>query len=389
MNVSGSSSSPKPSQVFSPDEETLDQMEDPANITHIPIVHVEPEAIPVPDLQLRNEEIAALNEELQKRKIRQRRFAITTFLVLAMISLIVGGICGSGKCSTTQTSPIPGPTGVPSASPSYSPTLPPAVVQARSDEILAKLRSISFSSAAIEFSTNRTIENGNQPSPVELAIEWLIDVDEMRVEASDVQRLVQRYVLALVFFQMGEPLRSDQTDDRSSWLANVDECAWVDVSCLNGTITSLQLEDGGLQGEIPEDIGLLTELTLLSMFRNNIAGTLPTSVGNLGNLILFAASFNRLTGTIPSELELLTSLQYLDLQRNALIDSVPEFFAELTNLALLGLGENLLSSTIPTRYSALTNLVQLTLNNNIVTGSIPSSLSSLTNLELLNLFDNR
>ena len=61
---------------------------------------------------------------------------------------------------------------------------------------------------------------------------------------------------------------------------------------------------GGLTGEIPPEIGNLTNLTVLMLFLNQLTGTIPSEIGNLTNLGVDDALQlynNQLSGQIPQE----------------------------------------------------------------------------------------
>ena len=55
-------------------------------------------------------------------------------------------------------------------------------------------------------------------------------------------------------------------------------------------------------GEIPADIGNLTELSQLALYNNNLTGNLPASMQNLENLIYCELRGNQLSGEIPVEI---------------------------------------------------------------------------------------
>ena len=84
-----------------------------------------------------------------------------------------------------------------------------------------------------------------------------------------------------------------------------------------------------------------------------------------------------LTGSIPPEIGNLENLIYLDLTSNDLTGSIPPEIGNLTNLTSLGLGGNNLTDSIPSEIGNLINLTVLYLNNNQLTGEIPESICDL------------
>lgn len=343
------------------------------------------QAVQVPELQLRQEEIEDLQHELMARKRKQRRVFLCTFVVgLLCLVAVLAGVCGSGNCKNNRSRNVvgfPTPTFAPTRN---SPTLPPIVVLQRAQNITLLIRRVSLSSSELRYPINET---DAEPSPEELALSWLIDQDGLQIDASLADRVIQRYAIAVLFYGLG-PGTLQNTRTASDWLSDVDECNWKNVTCENGTLINLIPEEQGLQGSVPSDVGLLTATQALSLSLNKVQGELPTTIGLLTDMILLGAFGNQISGTFPTELALLTNMEYLDLHDNEFIDSFPSFISGLTNLKSLNLGENFLSFTIPD-LSGLTQLSFLSLNSNLLTGTIPPNLARSTKLELLNLFDNR
>ena len=181
---------------------------------------------------------------------------------------------------------------------------------------------------------------------------------------------------------------------------------------LNGRVKSLYLEDNGLSGSIPPELGNLTALEVLYLRRNQLSGSIPPELGNLtalewldldanelsgsippelGNLTALeelGLDANELSGSIPPELGNLTALEALDLSRNQLSGSIPPELGNLTRLRGLGLAQNGLSGSIPPELGNLTALVSLGLEYNWLSGSIPPELGNLTALAVLDLYNN-
>ena len=64
-----------------------------------------------------------------------------------------------------------------------------------------------------------------------------------------------------------------------------------------------------MSGEIPSELGSLTNLQVLSLSQNQLSGEIPSELGNLAGLQELDLSENQLSGEIPSELGSLTNLQ--------------------------------------------------------------------------------
>ena len=148
----------------------------------------------------------------------------------------------------------------------------------------------------------------------------------------------------------------------TNWLSNEPLSEWSGVTT-NGDgrgHEACSRQQPTWTGDIPAELGDLSNLKLLSLANNQLTGDIPAELGDLSNLHLLWLANNQLTGDIPAELGNLANLQFLYLWGNQLTGSIP---AELGNL---------------------TNLKQLILSgNNGLTGQLPKELGQLSNLESL------
>ena len=155
------------------------------------------------------------------------------------------------------------------------------------------------------------------------------------------------------------------------------------------TTTDLNLGNSGLNGEIPVQIGNLTNLNSLNLSSNQLTGEIPSVIWDMTNLTGLYLSSNQLTGQIPIEIGNLTNLEYLYLWQNQLSGEIPSEIGNLTNLEYLYLLQNQLSGEIPSEIGNLTDLTRIDLRSNQLTGEIPSEIGNLTNLNSLLLSDNQ
>lgn len=230
------------------------------------------------------------------------------------------------------------------------------------------------------------------------ALEWLIERDPMNLSGEeDVNLILQRYVLAILFNTTFEQIKEDETIDEADgdWLSASSICSWRGITCedgpdplfvtgmlnsvevdstlrISGTIASeiglltalTQLEltsSGALSGTIPSEVGQLTALKFLLLNDNRIRGTIPTELGNLSKLEILLLHGNRLSGQIPSELgRLTTELDFAYLQDNALSGPVPSELGLLTGLQGLELGcNNGLDPVLPPEVALLLNMTSV------------------------------
>ena len=119
-----------------------------------------------------------------------------------------------------------------------------------------------------------------------------------------------------------------------NWAANTPMLEWDGVS-YQGTpkrVTRLELELTGLTGDIPAELGNLSNLETLRLHGNQLTGDIPTELGNLSNLQGLSLGGNQLTGEIPTELGDLSNLQGLWLHGNQLTGELPHSLTGLTVL---------------------------------------------------------
>ncbi|MBA0665351.1 hypothetical protein Goklo_005212, partial [Gossypium klotzschianum] len=144
-----------------------------------------------------------------------------------------------------------------------------------------------------------------------------------------------------------------------------------------------------LSGSIPNSIGNLTMLIKLALNENSLQGSIPISLGNCQNLLLLDLSKNNLSGSIPHEVLRLQSLSiWLDLSSNYLTGELPGEVEKLKNLGRFYCSQNRLSGLLPRNIGSCVSLETLSLDENLFEGPIPSSWSSLRGLVQLDLSDN-
>ncbi|KAI8911152.1 kinase-like domain-containing protein [Gorgonomyces haynaldii] len=154
----------------------------------------------------------------------------------------------------------------------------------------------------------------------------------------------------------------------------------TDCTVLQKVWTALQpsthnLQNKGLKGNIPQDIGQLTELLSINLAVNSLTGSLPdVQLPKLTELFL---ARNSLSGSIPPSIGGFPQLTRLLLDNNTLSGPLPPSMGNLQNLQILTLSFNQLSGPIPSDLGKLNKLSLVLLQNNSLTGPIPSAWSSL------------
>ncbi len=178
--------------------------------------------------------------------------------------------------------------------------------------------------------------------------------------------------------------------------AGTDMSNWYGISDLgsnSGRVESINFSfiDASNQFQIPADIGLLSEVKEIIFDLHGVeqfTGEIPSQIGDLTNLKTLILTNAGLTGNLPIELGNLSSLIELRIEGHSIAGSIPSSLGNLSNLQILKLNNNQLTGSIPSSLGNLTNLSCLDLSENNLTHNIPSTLTSLSNLNSLALHNN-
>ncbi len=180
----------------------------------------------------------------------------------------------------------------------------------------------------------------------------------------------------------------DNWTDNTNWLEpTCDVCTWYGVTCnSNDRVTRLDLSGNNLSGELPGDIGGLTQLESLRLASNNLTGEIPATINSLGGLEELLLTFNDLEGELP-DMGNLGRLRNLQAGGNNLEGALPASLLGLGGLERLYLSANNFSGPWPD-LNNLTSLRQLYLTNNDFSGPLPALSGVLPDLFEIGLAGN-
>ncbi len=201
--------------------------------------------------------------------------------------------------------------------------------------------------------------------------------------------------------------------DNTNWLSEKPFSEWYGVTENEGRIVKLDLSHNYLEGEIPLEIGNLTEIVEIDLNSNyvsgpipqeigllkklrkiyfqacRLSGSIPKEIGNLENLTILFLHHNFFTGSLLKEITCLPELHHLLIEKNNLSGIIPKEIGNMTNMVYLQMGDNQFTGPIPSEIGNLTKLKNLLLGNNDLSGTIPPEIGNCKNLENIHLHDNQ
>ena len=216
---------------------------------------------------------------------------------------------------------------------------------------------------------------------VEAFQEWLRQIPSTTPLVSCSLSEEDRGVLVALYHATGGP----RWRHNEHWLGDRPIEEWYGITTdAHGRVTMLTLQENGLRGVIPSELGSLGKLRTLWLYGNELSGGIPPELGNLGDLVRISLHDNQLTGDIPAELGLLSNLERLFLSRNRLTGRIPGELGQLVDLEYLSLGVNRLTGGVPEELGRLTRLTYLWLSGNaFLSGPLPHTFIDLVDLERL------
>ena len=181
----------------------------------------------------------------------------------------------------------------------------------------------------------------------------------------------------------------DSWDKSENWLTDAPFAEWYGIQTDDeGRVIGIYLSDNNLKGELPPELGRLSQLKWLGLANNDLSGLIPPELGDLYNLRILVLFNNELTGPIPYQLGKLQELLEMYLEDNRLSGPIPTQLGDLRKLYFLNLTDNELSGDIPSSLGNLQELRDLHIAANDLSGPIPRELGDLINLKRLVIADN-
>jgi hypothetical protein len=177
----------------------------------------------------------------------------------------------------TTEHPTDEPTLTQTLDPTARPTLPPTTSEPTAAAVMER-----FMNGLPRYSLE--LASANASSPQAKALAWLQN-DTQYNEYQNVHRLNQRYALAVFYYSTN----GDSWKNNSGWLSNASECTWYTTSISDefssdlicGTSTRLRdlfFSNEGLEGSLPTELELLSDLDFMSLHGDGDLGKLSVAI---------------------------------------------------------------------------------------------------------------
>ncbi len=111
-----------------------------------------------------------------------------------------------------------------------------------------------------------------------------------------------------------EAIDGKNWDQNTNWMGENSLDTWHGVSTnARGYVTALELDDNGLTGHLPAELGSLSQLARLDLSLNRLSGSLPGELGKLSKLQTFDIADNAgLSGEVPASFANLEELRVFE-----------------------------------------------------------------------------
>lgn len=141
----------------------------------------------------------------------------------------------------------------------------------------------------------------------------------------------------------------------------------------------LYLDDNELSGNIPPNIGQCKRLLMLNFSANHFTGSIPIELVGISSLSLgLDLSNTNLTGPMPQQVGNLINLGLLSVSNNRLSGGLPAGLGQCVQLLSLHMEHNMFSGNISEDFRAL----KIDLSENNLTGQVPEFFENFTSLNV-------
>ncbi|XVF63362.1 hypothetical protein PTKIN_Ptkin09bG0081700 [Pterospermum kingtungense] len=152
----------------------------------------------------------------------------------------------------------------------------------------------------------------------------------------------------------------------------------------------LDLSHNHFSGRFPSWVGNLTMLYHLSLDYNHYdEGEIPESIGNLKNLTFLSLANSKRRGQIPESIFDLKALETIDISTNKISGDFPASISKLKNLTKIEFFSNNLTGELPPGIADLSLLKEIDISSNQMHGTLPEGIGNLKHLVVFQCYMNR
>ncbi|KAL7241979.1 hypothetical protein ACSBR1_014537 [Camellia fascicularis] len=156
----------------------------------------------------------------------------------------------------------------------------------------------------------------------------------------------------------------------------LDDILPTTIGNLLSSLKNIRAEYYGIRGNIPSEIGNVSNMAFLSLRHKGLTRFIPSTIKELRKLQILDLFDNRLQGSILDDICQLKDMDDLRLNQNELFGLIPECLGNITSLRYLYLNSNKLTFVIPTRLGNLKDILEINLSLNSLNGNLPPQLGS-------------
>ena len=208
-----------------------------------------------------------------------------------------------GNVAVPTPVPVPPPT---ANKPTTNPVAPPVVAPPTTGVTVGTATAVSVDTVALKAilaSVSDVMLLDTKHTSQYKAFMWMARIDPSPVDLELTPRsiIIQKYIMVLIYISTN----GKRWNEQNLYLTEASVCDWIGLTCNdNGEIVSIILEHNNLDGTIVSEIGSLgPSLRKLHLGVNHLQGWLPSEIGMLTNLETLDIFDNPdITGPIPSEL---------------------------------------------------------------------------------------
>ena len=141
----------------------------------------------------------------------------------------------------------------------------------------------------------------------------------------------QRFIMAVIYYAT----KGAQWDVNTDWMSSKHECSWYGVHCdpITKQVVNLDLGYIAVDGLVPREIGMLTNLKDLDLHGNELQGVIPHKLlAGLRKLQYLRLHMNGMFGAIHKEITHMKYLKELYLFGNYIAGTIPKQLGQMKKL---------------------------------------------------------